>query len=38
MEIGFLTACMSDRPLEQVVDFAAEAGFAALEVTCTPGA
>ena len=38
MEIGFLTACMADRSLERVVDFAAEAGFDALEVTCAPGA
>lgn len=33
MEVGFLTACMGKRPLEDVVAFAGKAGFAALEVT-----
>jgi sugar phosphate isomerase/epimerase len=36
VEIGFLTACMGDRPFEQIVAFAGEAGFDALEVACTP--
>jgi sugar phosphate isomerase/epimerase len=36
MEIGFLTACMADRPLDDVLAFAAQAGFDALEVVCTP--
>jgi sugar phosphate isomerase/epimerase len=33
VEIGFLTACMADRPLKDVIDFAAEEGFDALEVS-----
>lgn len=33
MQIGFLTACMGKRPLEEVVAFAGKAGFAALEVS-----
>ena len=33
MKIGFLTACMRKRSLEEVVSFAAEAGFDALEIT-----
>jgi sugar phosphate isomerase/epimerase len=37
MHIGMLTAPMADRPLEQVVAFAQQNGFAALEVTAGPG-
>jgi len=33
MKIGFLTACMRDRSLQEVVAFAQEAGFDALEIT-----
>ncbi len=32
MQVGFLTACMRNRSLEEVVAFAGEAGFDALEV------
>jgi len=32
MQIGFLTACMGKKPLEEVVEFAGKAGFDALEV------
>ncbi|MFP4057592.1 MAG: sugar phosphate isomerase/epimerase family protein [Candidatus Brocadiia bacterium] len=32
MQVGFLTACMAKRPLEEVVAFAGQAGFDALEV------
>lgn len=35
MEIGFLSACMRDRSLEEVVAFAGQAGFDALEVATT---
>ena len=37
MEIGLLTAPLSDRPLEKVIAFAAEHGFQALEVASGPG-
>ena len=33
MQIGFLTACMGRKSLEEVVAFAGKAGFAALEVS-----
>ena len=36
MKLGFLTACMPERSLEQIVPWAAEAGFEALEVAAWP--
>ena len=36
MEIGFLTACMPQVPLEKIVPWAAEQGFQALEVAAWP--
>jgi sugar phosphate isomerase/epimerase len=32
MKIGFYTSTLNDRPLEEVLDFAAEAGFDAIEI------
>ncbi|MGO7203253.1 sugar phosphate isomerase/epimerase family protein, partial [Rhizobium ruizarguesonis] len=32
MKIGFYTSTFNDRPLEEVVDFAASAGFDAIEI------
>jgi sugar phosphate isomerase/epimerase len=36
MKLGFLTASMAERSLDQVVDWAQQHGFAALEVGCWP--
>ena len=36
MKLGFLTACLPDRPLSQIVGWAAANGFAALEVAAWP--
>jgi sugar phosphate isomerase/epimerase len=36
MKLGFLTACMPGRPLEQIVAWAARAGYDALEVAAWP--
>jgi len=33
MKVGFLTACMRNKNLDEILDFAAQAGFQALEVT-----
>ena len=33
MQVGFLTACMGNKKLEEVVEFAGKAGFDALEVS-----
>lgn len=38
MQLGILTAPFSDTPLEQVADWAASAGFEALEIACWPAA
>ncbi|NKF33748.1 sugar phosphate isomerase/epimerase, partial [Pseudomonas sp. BGM005] len=32
MKIGFYTSTLNDRPLEEVADFAASAGFDAIEI------
>ena len=36
MKLGFLTACLPDRPLEQIVEWAKAHDFAALEVAAWP--
>lgn len=36
MELGFVSAILPDYTFEQVIDFAAEAGFACVEVCCWP--
>ena len=36
MKLGFLTACMPERSLEQIARWAAKAGFEALEVAAWP--
>jgi len=36
MKLGFLTACMPERPLTEVAYFAAKHGYATLEVACWP--
>ena len=36
MKLGFLTACMPERPLQDVAAWAGDHGFAALEVACWP--
>ena len=36
MKLGFLTACLPDRPLSEIVSWAAANGFAALEVAAWP--
>jgi sugar phosphate isomerase/epimerase len=36
MQLGFVTAILADRSLEQVAKFAAETGFECLEVMCWP--
>ena len=38
MQLGILTAPFSDTPLEAVADYAASAGFEALEIACWPQA
>jgi len=38
MKLGFLTACMPERSLEQIATFAAAQGFEALELAAWPGA
>lgn len=38
MQLGILTAPFADTPLEQVADYAASAGFEALEIACWPQA
>lgn len=38
MKLGILTAPFPDTPLEQVADYAASAGFEALEIACWPQA
>ncbi|MDP3196704.1 sugar phosphate isomerase/epimerase [Tabrizicola sp.] len=38
MQLGILTAPFSETPLEQVADYAASAGFEALEIACWPQA
>lgn len=37
MKLGFLTACMPERPLEEIAAFAAATGFEALELAAWPG-
>ena len=37
MKLGFLTACMPERPLEEIARFAAEQGYEALELAAWPG-
>ncbi|MCA1598861.1 MAG: sugar phosphate isomerase/epimerase, partial [Chloroflexi bacterium] len=36
MKLGFLTACMPERPLSEVVHFASAHGYQTLEVACWP--
>jgi sugar phosphate isomerase/epimerase len=36
MKLGFLTACLPDRPLDRIASWAAENGFEALEVAAWP--
>lgn len=36
MKLGFLSGCLNDTPLEQLVDFAAKTGFTALELSAWP--
>ena len=36
MKLGFLSACMPERPLAQVVSFAASSGYQMLELACWP--
>jgi len=36
MKLGFLTACLPDRPLDRIAPWAAENGFEALEVAAWP--
>ncbi|MCD6291801.1 MAG: sugar phosphate isomerase/epimerase [Anaerolineae bacterium] len=36
MKLGFLTACLRGAPLEEIVPWAAESGFQALELACWP--
>ena len=36
MRLGFLTACLPDRPLDRIASWAAENGFEALEVAAWP--
>ena len=38
MQLGILTAPFADTPLEAVADYAASAGFEALEIACWPQA
>jgi sugar phosphate isomerase/epimerase len=38
VKLGFLTACMPERPLEDIAAFAAANGFEALELAAWPGA
>jgi sugar phosphate isomerase/epimerase len=38
VKLGFLTACMPERPLEQIAAFAQQHGFEALELAAWPGA
>ncbi len=38
MQLGILTAPFTETPLEQVADYAASAGFQALEIACWPAA
>ncbi len=38
MKLGFLTACMPERPLEEIAAFAKQQGFDALELAAWPGA
>ena len=38
MQLGILTAPFADTPLDQVADYAAGAGFEALEIACWPQA
>ena len=38
MQLGILTAPFADMPLEAVADYAAAAGFEALEIACWPQA
>ena len=38
MQLGFLTAPFADTPLQGVADYAASAGFQALEIACWPAA
>jgi sugar phosphate isomerase/epimerase len=37
MKLGFLTACMPERPLEEIAAFAQQQGFEALELAAWPG-
>ena len=36
MKLGFLTACLPDRSLDDIADWAAQHGFEALEVAAWP--
>lgn len=36
MKLGFLTACLPGTPLDEIVGWAAQQGYAALEVACWP--
>ena len=36
MKLGFITSILDDWTYEEVVDFAAESGFACVEVACWP--
>jgi sugar phosphate isomerase/epimerase len=38
MKLGFLTACLPDLPLQEIADWAAAAGFQALEIAAWPSA